>query len=65
MGAGQWREAYDAIRESLDADRRRRRCPVIATTAALENMLGHHQAAHQRLQAALAEPAGRALGRRE
>ena len=28
---------------------------MIATAAALENMLGHHQAAHERLQAALTE----------
>ena len=54
MGAGQWREAYAAIRESLTLTASPP-VPVIATTAALENMLGHHQVAHQRLQAALAD----------
>ena len=54
MGAGQWREAYDAIRESLTLSEAPP-VPMIATTAALEHMLGRHQAAHQRLQAALAE----------
>ena len=59
MGAGQWREAYDAIRECL-ALSEPPPVPVIATAAALENLLGHHQAAHARLQAALADAPRRA-----
>jgi DNA-binding CsgD family transcriptional regulator len=52
MAAGQWREAYAAIRECLELTDGPT-VPMIATAAALENLLGHHQAAHRRLHAAL------------
>ena len=57
MAAGEWVPAYDAIREALALAPNVR---VITAAAALEHLLGRHQEAHARLEAALAElPAAR------
>ncbi|MDA0166920.1 AAA family ATPase, partial [Solirubrobacter ginsenosidimutans] len=53
MAAGEWQLAYDAVRECLAAGPPN--VPMTAAAAALEHMLGRHQDAHARLQAALAD----------
>ena len=54
MAAGEWREAYAAVRERL-ALTEAPSVRITALAAALEHLLGHHREAHARMQAALAE----------